>query len=209
MVNFKKKYLYRMIHIENISHVLEYGITHRNSTNANLNFIAIGDSSIITTRAGKILNNGNTLGNYIPFYFGYRFPMLYVIQWGHNGVKQTLAEDIVYCVTTVEEIINSNIAFIFTDGHAIDSFSTQYTKERINDIEHLLDWEAIQDIYWHDDNDLDKKRRKEAELLLENDLPTKHILGYICYNEKAKSKLVHFGIEEKKIVVRPNYYFSV
>lgn len=209
MVDFKKKYLYRMIHIENISHVLEYGITHRNSTNANRNFIAIGDSSIITTRTGKVLKNGKLLGDYIPFYFGFRFPMLYVIQWGHNGVKQTLAEDIVYCVTTVEEIVHSNIPFIFTDGHAIDSFSTQYTKERINEIEHLLDWVAIQDMYWHDENDLDKKRRKEAELLLENDLPTNHILGYICYNEKAKSKLVHFGIEEKKIVVRPNYYFSV
>ena len=209
MVDFKKKYLYRMIHIENISHVLEYGITHRNSTNANRNFIAIGDSCIITTRTGKVLKNGKLLGDYIPFYFGYRFPMLYVIQWGHNGVKQTLAEDIVYCVTTVEEIVHSNIPFIFTDGHAIDSFSTPYTKERINEIEHLLDWVAIQDMYWHDENDLDKKRRKEAELLLENDLPTNHILGYICYNEKAKSKLVHFGIEEKKIVVRPNYYFSV
>lgn len=209
MVNFKKQYLYRMIHIENISHVLEYGITHRNSTNANRYFIPIGDSSIITTRAGKALKNGKILGDYIPFYFGYRFPMLYVIQWGHNGVKQTLAEDIVYCVTTVEEIVNSNIPFIFTDGHAIDSFSTQFTKDRINEIEHLLDWDAIQDMYWHDENDLDKKRRKEAEFLLENDLPTNHILGYICYNEKAKSKLVHFGIEEKKIVVRPNYYFSV
>ena len=59
------------------------------------------------------------------------------------------------------------------------------------------------------ENDLDRKKRKEAELLIENDLPTNHILGYICYNEKAKSKLVHFGIEEKKIVVIPNYYFSV
>lgn len=150
-----------MIHIENISHVLHYGITHRNSTNANRNFIAIGDSSIITTRTGKVLKNGNLLGDYIPFYFGYRFPMLYVIQWGHNGVKQTLAEDIVYCVTTVEEIVNSNIPFIFTDGHAIDSLSTQYTKDRINEIEHLLDWDAIQDMYWHDENDLDKKEEKK------------------------------------------------
>lgn len=80
MVDFKKKYLYRIIHIENISHVLHYGITHRNSTNANRNFIVIGDSSIITTRTGKVLKNGKLLGDYIPFYFGYRLLMLYVIQ---------------------------------------------------------------------------------------------------------------------------------
>lgn len=128
MVDFKKKYLYRMVHIKNILHVLVYGITHRNTTNANRNFIPIGDSSIITTRASKILNNGNTLGDYILFYFGYRFPMLYVIQWVHSDVKQTFDEDIVYCVTRVEEIINSDMPFIFTDGHAIDSFSTLYSK---------------------------------------------------------------------------------
>lgn len=134
--------------------------------------------------------------------------MLYVIQWGHNGVKQTLAEDIVYCVTTVEEIVNSNIPFIFTDGHAIDSFSTQYTKDRINEIEHLLDWDAIQDMYWHDENDLDKKRRKEAELLLENDLPTNPILGYICYNEKAKSKLYILVLKKKRLLLDPIIIFQ-
>lgn len=72
MVDFSKKYLYRMINIENIPHVLQYGITHRNSPNANLNFIPIGDDSLITRRNTHLLNNGSFLGNYIPFYFGTR-----------------------------------------------------------------------------------------------------------------------------------------
>lgn len=202
-----KKYLYRMIHIENIPHVLQYGITHRNSPNANKNFVPIGDNSLISRRNTRVVNNGKLLGNYIPFYFGTRSPMLYVIQRGYNGVNRTVPENIVYCVTSVAEIINSQIDFLFTDGHAIDSFSTEYSKSQINNIESILDFNAINASVWIDENDLDKKRRKEAEFLLSQDLPINHILGYICYNEGAKSKLIEYGIEEDKIVVKPNCYF--
>jgi len=207
MVDFMKKYLYRMIHIENIPHVLQYGITHRNSPNANKNFVPIGDNSLISRRNTRVVNNGKLLGNYIPFYFGTRSPMLYVIQRGYNGVNRTVPENIVYCVTSVAEIINSQIDFLFTDGHAIDSFSTEYSKSQINNIESILDFNAINASVWIDENDLDKKRRKEAEFLLSQDLPINHILGYICYNEGAKSKLIEYGIEEDKIVVKPNCYF--
>lgn len=207
MVDFSKKYLYRMIHIENIPHVLEYGITHRNSRSANLNFVPIGDNSLISRRNTHILNNGITLGNYIPFYFGVRSPMLFVIQRGYNGVNQTNPENIVYCVTSIAEIINSEIDFMFTDGHAIDSFSAEYSKEQIKDIDGILDYNAINVSVWIDENDLDKKRRKEAEFLLSQDLPANHILGYICYNENAKVKLLEYGISENKIVVKPNCYF--
>lgn len=207
MVDFSKKYLFRMIHIENIPHVLQYGITHRNSPFANLNFIPIGDNSLIYKRNVYVLNNGKPLGDYIPFYFGTKSPMLYVIQRGYNSVDKINPENIVYCVTTIAEIINSGIDFIFTDGHAIDSFSAEYSKDQIKNIDNILDYNAINASIWIDENDLDKKRRKEAEFLLSQDLPANHILGYICYNEDAKSKLLSYGINENKIVVRPNYYF--
>ena len=207
MADFKQKYLYRMTHIENIPHVLQYGITHRNSPNANENFIPIGDNSLIIRRNSKVLNNGKLLGDYIPFYFGVKSPMLFVIQRGFNEVNRTPPENIVYCVTSVAEIIDSGLDFIFTDGHAIDSFSTEYPKNQINNIETILDYRAINNPVWVDENDLDKKRRKEAEFLLEHDLPCKHILGYICYNEEARFRLIDFGVNVDKIVVRPNYYF--
>lgn len=207
MVDFSKKYLYRMTHIENIPHVLQYGITHRNSQSANSNFVPIGDNSLINRRNSHILNNGTVLGDYIPFYFGTRSPMLYVIQRGFNGVIKTNPENIIYCVTSIAKIIDSEINFMFTDGHAIDSFSTEYSKAQIENIDNILDYNAINANVWIDENDLDKKRRKEAEFLLSQDLPINYILGYICYNERAKSKLLEYGINENKIVVKPNCYF--
>lgn len=87
--------VYRITHIENIPHVLEFGITQKNSKNANPNFIKIGDLSLIENRDNKTvtIDNGDfsninsksiKLGDFIPFCFGVKMPMLYIIQIGGN-----------------------------------------------------------------------------------------------------------------------------
>jgi hypothetical protein len=207
MPDYDKIYLYRITHIENIPHVLQYGITHSSSPNANPAFVPIGDKSLITTRSQFILSNGRRLGEYIPFYFGTRMPMLYVIQNGFNLVTPTPACEIVYCVTSVQKILDNNLKYIFTDGHAVDSFSTQYDLADIGNIDNLLDMKAIQARYWKDENDLDLKRRKEAEFLVLGDIPIAAILCYLVYNESVKQKLLVFGIKGSMIYINSQAYF--
>jgi len=207
MPDYNKIYLYRMTHIENIPHILRYGITHSSSPNANPAFVPIGDVSLIATRSQFLLDNGRRLGEYIPFYFGARMPMLYVIQKGYNLVKPTPAVDVVYCITSVQKIMDGNLEYIFTDGHAVDSFSTQYGLDDIKNIEGLVDMTAIRARYWKDENDLDLKRRKEAEFLVLGDIHTSAILGYLVYSEEAKQKLLTFGIKEAAIHIRTQAYF--
>lgn len=174
-----------MTHIENIPHILEYGITHSKSVNANLNFVPIGDSGLICTRGKFILNNGKPLGDYIPFYFANRTPMLYVVQNGFNSVAPTPAGNIVYCVSSVQKILDSQLGFVFTDGHAVDSFTTQYSLSEVEKLDTLLDWEAIKAKYWRSDTDLDLKRRKEAEFLVLGDIAIEFVLGYVVFNQQA------------------------
>ena len=73
-------YIYRMTHIDNIPHILKYGITHRLSDNANANYKSIGDPTIIQKRSLKVVRTVEgeefTPGDYIPFYFYVRMPML-------------------------------------------------------------------------------------------------------------------------------------
>ena len=61
-----------MTHIDNVPHILRYGITHRLSLNANQNYIPIGDSSIINKRNNKVNHtiDGQEFctGDYIPFH---------------------------------------------------------------------------------------------------------------------------------------------
>lgn len=196
-----------MTHIENISHIIQYGITHSTSANANPDFVPIGDGRLIATRNDFLLDNGRRLGEYIPFYFGVRTPMLYVVQNGFNMVASTPAENIVYCVSSVQKIIDLHLDFVFTDGHAVDSFSSQYTAADIQNIDTILDKNAINAKYWRDENDLDRKRRKEAEFLVLGDIAREAILGFITYNENAKNKVIDFGADATNILIKSGFYF--
>jgi hypothetical protein len=196
-----------MTHIENIPHVLKNGITHASSENRNPDFIPIGDTSLITTRNQFIMPNRRQVGDYIPFYFGGRMPMLYVIQKGKNGVSVTQPVNIVYCITSVEQILKHHLDFVFTDGHAVNGLTGFYSPSAIDHIETIIDWEAVKRHYWIDENDNDVKRRREAEFLVLQDIPVSAIIGYFIYNDEAKERMLKFGIAEKQLEIRPNYYF--
>ena len=82
-----------------------------------------------------------------------------------------------------------------------------YEQKDLPNIDEILDKKAINATYWRNDDDLDLKRRKEAEFLIETDIPTTAIIGFVVYNEEAKKRLLAMGIPEKKIYVKPDCYF--
>lgn len=208
MADLSKIRLYRITHLQNIPHILQHGITHINSASRNKQYVAIGDGSLISARTFFQLPNGTWLGDYIPFYFGTRMPMLYVIQKGFNSVNVISAKDIVYCVTTIERILKTGLDFIFSDGHAIDRLSSFYNPDDVNNIENIIDKKAINSKYWNSETDLDLKRRKEAEFLLAGDLPPEAIAGFaVAANETAETIQQMPGIGDKKIIIRPDFYF--
>ena len=133
--------------------------------------------------------------------------MLYVIQNGYNGVKQHRAHNIVYIVSSVQKIIDSEIDFVYTDGHATNKLTSFYNKSNIKTIEEDLDFNAIHIKFWRDENDLDLKRRKEAEFLIDDDLPNYCVLGFVVFNEYARNEILKLGVDSKKIKIRANYYY--
>lgn len=108
--DLNKIYLFRMTHIENMPHILQNGITHVASSKQNQQYVSIGDAGLINTRHRFEMPNGKKLGEYVPFYFGYRMPMLYVIQKGFNGVMLTAPENIVKTRLTHWGIASEKIA---------------------------------------------------------------------------------------------------
>jgi hypothetical protein len=208
-----------MTHIENIPHILQYGITHKNSPKANSNYVSIGDVSLIDTRNTIVVSvdNGDflnfnapriTLGDFIPFYFGIRMPMLYVMQNGGNFVANaTPAEDIIYVACSICKIIEHGQLFYFSDGHATDKLTSFYDKDMIDKLFQIIDYNAIKAAYWGGQENLDTKRKKQAEFLVYNDLPVDFLSGFGCYNDEAKRRLVQIGINDDIVKVVPNAYF--
>jgi hypothetical protein len=148
------------------------------------------------------------LGDFIPFYFGAKMPMLYVAQHGGNFVeKATPPAEIIYLGCAVGWIISSNLNFYFSDGHATDIFTSFYDKSKINKLVDIVDWEAVKSSYWGGAENLNVKRKKQAEFLVAGDLPTDFITAFGCYNEKVKDKLISLGVVEDIIKIIPKSYY--
>jgi hypothetical protein len=208
--------VYRLTHIDNIPHILRHGITHRKLPLHNPEYISIGDSSLISARSNRLteITNGQhvietiSLGEYIPFYFGVRMPMLYVVQMGGNFVpKAVTPENIVYLACSIAKIDNLGLTFYFSDGHATDNLSTFYNKELIYELPNIIDWAAVKAKSWSGNENLLLKRKKQAEFLIKEDVPVACITGFVCYNENARNKLRGWGIDKQILKVFPSAYF--
>lgn len=199
------EYAYRMTHIDNIEDILNVGLVRSSSPKANPSYVSIGDKTAIETRKHRVLADGSNIGEYIPFYFGPRTPMLYVIQNGYNNVQRRSAEEIVYCVIAIRDILETDIPCIFTDGHALNKISKIYPKKFLSEIDKYVNFK---DVYIRDWNDApDAKRLKEAELLIKADLDAHFIRYFLVYNEEAKQKLLSLRILDSMIRIVPQFYF--
>ena len=202
----KLVYAHRLTHIDNIPDILKVGFVHPTANYSNPNFVSIGDPSIIKIRQNE-LHKGYRLSDYIPFYLGPRSPMLFVIQTGYNGVRKYAPDDIVYCVVRLPDIIQQGWECVFTDGHAVTGITAFYSKEYLKDINKIIKVEDVYAKFWKDDTDLDLQRRKQAELLIKDDIPSEFIAGFFVYSNVAKSKLISFGVDDSQICVAPDYFF--
>ena len=120
--------IYRMTHIDNVPFIVKNGLWSELSGVQDPRFVSIGNPSIIDRRTNKpvgINPPGGVLGEYIPFYFAGRSPMLYNIATGY-GVDKVPQKDIVFIVCDAIEIINAGIPCCFTDGNAANKTSTFY-----------------------------------------------------------------------------------
>jgi hypothetical protein len=102
----------------------------------------------------------------------------------------------------------TGIPFVFTDGHAYHLMSQFFNRENhLNEI----DWHTVKLKQWNDTiDDTDRKRRKQAEFLVHQELPLSAIIAIVVYNDTAKSmvltKFVETGININTLI-KPTWYY--
>lgn len=197
--------------MDNLDFILEKGkITCPNHSDSNSNYINIGDTTLISGRNIREITIGpkGTFSDYVAFYFGRRQPMLYNIQKGFQGVTKRSPQDIVYLVTTFNEVIKTGKPYVFTDGHAYHFMTQFFNNEKyFNEV----DWDTVNLAKWNDtEADPDRKRRKQAEFLVYGEIPLSAIVAFVVFNDDAKSLiLTKFAITgfEGSVLVRPEWYY--
>ncbi len=132
---------------------------------------------------------GGTLHDYVPFYFAPRSPMLYTISRGNVERYDEGQSPIVHLGTTIEAVQAAGQPFVFTDGHAIMAFTSFHTDLARLDI---IDWEVMRAQYWADTaDDLDRKRRRQAEFLTYTVCPWTLITEIGVYNRQVQVEVEH------------------
>jgi hypothetical protein len=108
--------------------------------------------------------------------------MLYVIRNGYQVVRLP-QEEIIYLISSVSKIQELGCRFVFSDGHGYAIITRWFNN---TDGFSELDWETIYSYQWHDTpDDTDRKRRKQAELLIVNEIPLTAIQKIVTYNQNA------------------------
>ncbi|TAE28806.1 MAG: DUF4433 domain-containing protein [Cytophagales bacterium] len=179
--------LYRIVHWQNVEHILHHGLCCVGHPEANPTFINIGHQQLITDRhthpITQLPDAGN-LGEYVPFYFGPFSPMLLMIKNGTPPVQKRPQEDIVYIISSVKTIKDAGLEYCFTDRQAKRKLAGFY---RDDEKFEKIDWEVVGLQQWHNTRDYqDRMERKQAEFLIRHHVPVSCINWLGVRNEERK-----------------------
>lgn len=111
--------------------------------------------------------------------------MLYLITHGYKGVEQRSQEDIVFLISTFDEIKNAGLEFVFTNMNAKLRLAEFYNDER--DFDNIR-WDVVKSRYWHnDDTDIARQDFKQAEFLVRNHVPAAYLTALVVKTEERKA----------------------
>ena len=192
--------LYRIVHFQNVEYILKNGMYTRQSPHFDPNYVNIGDNTLISERHDypvRIQDYGS-LGDYVPFYFAGRSPMLLNIKTGFRGIAQRPQHEIIYFVCKLDDVLDNCKKWFFTDGHAKNSISDFFI-----DLEDLIkiDWDVVKLRIWKQtEEDHDRMRRKQAEFLIKDHVPVVCIEKILVMDD-TKKQLIEDILEKLNISI--------
>ncbi|MCX7063014.1 MAG: DUF4433 domain-containing protein [Proteobacteria bacterium] len=210
MATAKSRYIFRILHRDNVPWVLANGVTSRSHPDQNPHYVNIGNLDLIGKRAHRLvpIPPGGVLDDYLPFYFCTHSVMLFNIHTGRVEGVNCGQGDIVYLVSSIERLDEVGARYVFTDRHAYVS-NAHYFSDRADLTK--LDWQLIESRdFRRDPNDPGKLERRQAECLVHRGLPVDGLLGIACQNDRTLEFCVGLVAAEGlhlKVLKRTDWYF--
>ncbi len=206
----EKALIFRIVHRDNIPWILKNGLHAPHSGVQAPSYIPIGSAELIEKRNSRTIPNApdRTLCDYIPFYFTPYSPMMLNIKTGWGGIPKKRNEEIVILVSSLINLHEQGIPFLFTDRHAY-----LVAAEFFDDLANLdrIDWPLLQNRdFKRDPNDPEKVERYQAEALVYRHLPVNALIGMICYDEQTENNLKNLLNDngmDLNLHKRPKWYF--
>lgn len=188
-----------MTHMDNLSAILKAGELRSYNLMRGQDYRSIADEDVQAGRAEITVPVTNKpLHDYVPLYLGFKTPMMAMNQ-AHN-------EDLLYLRFSLD--ILAIPGAVVCDGNARAQASKFYLFDS-PDVFTKLDIAAIRTVKYADDPE--KKRKKQAEVLVPDRLPMAQMHDIICYSKEAQTRVLSilqpFGIK-KAVKPNPGWYFT-
>jgi hypothetical protein len=200
--------IYHFTDIDNLKGIFEAGELrcYRVAPTA----VDVGNQSIKANRSRRLVNCGprGMVGDYVPFYYAPRSPMLFSIKCGNVEGVSPDQRRLVYLVTSTEAIYSAGLACVMSDGNA----ATMITKfgDDPEDLDMEVDWELMKERIWRNTpEDPDRVRRRMAEFLVHEAVPLELISGVAVINTQIRKFVASLATEhrcETTVAIRPNWY---
>jgi hypothetical protein len=142
------------------------------------------------------------VGEFVPFYYCPRSPMLFVINKGGTGKPVGYQDNIVHLRTTVGDALLLNQPWAIADGNA--GAAHALFSKKIEDLDGL-DWPLINSNSWGG-----KTHYKSAEFLVLNQIPWTSIREIGCMNKVAFDRVTAImatAPHKPNLQIRAGWYY--
>ena len=206
----EKALIFRIVHRDNLSWILDHGLHACNGTVSDPNYRNIGNVELIGKRARRTVPvpPGGTLSDYVPFYFSPYSIMMFNVKTGYGGVQKVANQDLLIFVSSLPLIASQGISFVFTNQHAYPPMAEYFAS--LDQLDRV-DWPLLQSRdFQQDPEDPAKKERYQAEALIYQHVPLEALLGVCCYTEVVARELKAKTTQRRlvlKCAAQPSWYF--
>lgn len=205
--------IFHITHIDNLDSILADGYLYSDSEMVNRG----GPSTMIGMRAIKkrrlglhvYCHPGDTVGDYVPFYFCPRSVMLYVIHCGneeldYNEGQRQIIHLIADFYQVIEEANRAGYRWAFSGSNAGAYYTSFY--DNVGSL-NAIDWNAVSAKYW---SDPEIKEKKQAEFLLHRSFPINLVQGVGVFDAKIKKmteEVLSKYSMSRPVTVKKDWYY--
>lgn len=166
------RWVYHFTHVDNVAAIRAAGCLRCDvEARQGMTKTEVGARDIKESRRRRTIPvaPGGHVGDYVPFYFAPRSPMMFRIACDHRDSVPDRYQGgdtpLVYLVTSVEAVVTAGLTWIATDGNARTA-TTEFTSD-LDEMDRNVDWPLMGAEQWRSTpDDPDRQRRRRAEFAL-------------------------------------------
>jgi len=198
--------IYHITDVANLPGILADGGLHSDVAMEGRNPKIVGHTHIKERRMKTIrvpCCGGRFVGEFVPFYYCPRSPMLYTINRGRTGLPAGCQRTVVHLVSTVAAGVGLGRAWAISDGNAGAAYASFYADLQALD---RLDWPAIRATDWRG-----KTSQKSAEFLVADFFPWAAFQSMGCHDSEVAGRvrelLENHQLHRPEVAVKRDWYY--